>query len=207
MVRISELARQAAFSIPTLKYYIREGLLQAGTAVAPNRADYGDDHVNRLRLIRTLREIGGLDIGRIKRIVSAIEDESLSRHELFGVVERARAADVADPASSETAASRAEVDRFIDELGWRVRPDAAGRQELANALVALRGLGRDYDAGVFRPYAEAADRMAAREVRSISTAEPHSVAVERMVVGTVVFGAVFDTLRRLAHEHHSSGSD
>jgi DNA-binding transcriptional MerR regulator len=207
MVRISELARQAGFSIPTLKYYIREGLLQAGTAVAPNRADYGDDHVNRLRLIRTLREIGGLDIGRIKRIVSAIEDESLSRHELFGVVERARAADVADPASSETAASRAEVDRFIDELGWRVRPDAAGRQELANALVALRGLGRDYDAGVFRPYAEAADRMAAREVRSISTAEPHSVAVERMVVGTVVFGAVFDTLRRLAHEHHSSGSD
>ena len=30
------------------------------------------------------------------------------------------------------------------------------------------------------------------------------VAVERMVVGTVVFGAVFDALRRLAQEHHSA---
>jgi hypothetical protein len=29
------------------------------------------------------------------------------------------------------------------------------------------------------------------------------VAVERMVVGTVVFGAVLDALRRLAHEHES----
>jgi hypothetical protein len=28
-----------------------------------------------------------------------------------------------------------------------------------------------------------------------------------MVVGTVVFGAVFDALRRLAHEHHSAVSD
>lgn len=205
-MRISELARETSVSVPTLKYYIREGLLPAGTSTAPNRATYGDHHVRRLRLIRALREIGGLDIGSIKRIIATLEDDSLSRHEVFGVVERARAGQRIAPASPAAAASKADVDRFIDGLGWRVRPDAAGRQDLADALMALRSLGRDYGPEVFQPYAEAAERMAAREVGAIAAAEPHAVAVERMVIGTVVFGAVFDALRRLAHEHHSSTS-
>ena len=203
-MRISELARETSIPVPTLKYYIREGLLPTGTTTAPNRADYGEVHVRRLRLIRTLREIGGLDIGRIKRIITAIEDESLSRHELFGVVQRARADGATTSLSPEAAASRADVDRFIDGLGWRVRPDAPGRHDLAEALLALRRLGGDHGTEVFGPYAEAAERMAAREVGSIAASEPHAVAVERMVVGTVVFGAVFDALRRLAHEHFSS---
>jgi hypothetical protein len=49
--------------------------------------------------------------------------------------------------------------------------------------------------------------MAAWEVESIPRYEQRSAAVERMVVGTVVFGAVFDALRRLAHEHYSSVSE
>ena len=58
---------------------------------------------------------------------------------------------------------------------------------------------------MFAPYAAAADRMAAWEVASLDDSAPRSVAVERMVIGTVVFGSVFDALRRLAHEHHSAG--
>jgi hypothetical protein len=46
--------------------------------------------------------------------------------------------------------------------------------------------------------------MAAWEVSTIPTSEPRSVAVERMVVGSIIFGAIFDALRRLAHEHHSA---
>jgi DNA-binding transcriptional MerR regulator len=205
-VRISELARQAELSVPTVKYYLREGLLPGGTPTAPNQADYGEDHVRRLRLIRTLRDVGGLDIDRIRRVIAAIENESLSRHELFGVAERVGTrAGPSEATSEDRRRARDEVDLFIDGLGWRVRPNAAGRQELADALAALRRIGRDYGADMFRPYAEAADRMAAWEVGSIPTSEPRAVAVERMVVGTVVFGAIFDALRRLAHEHHSAG--
>ena len=209
-MKISELAAAAGLSIATVKYYLREGLLPAGERLGPNQATYGEDHLRRLRLIRTLRTVGGLDIERIRRVVAAIEDEGLSRHELFGVVERAQApsrvarvdADVApDPPAS------AEVDALIDELGWQVRSDAAGRTELATALTALRGLGRDHGTEAFRPYAEAADRMAAWEVEAIPRSEPRSSAVEQMVVGTVVFGAVFDAFRRLAHEHYSSVSE
>jgi hypothetical protein len=96
------------------------------------------------------------------------------------------------------------VDAFLAELGWHVRPEATGRQTLSDALAGLRRLGRPYGTEVFRPYADAADRMAAWEVNAIPTTEPPAVAVERMIVGTVVFGVVFDALRRLAHEHHSA---
>lgn len=204
-MRISELARLTDVPVPTIKYYLREGLLPAGRQTAPNQADYGDNHVRRLRLIRTLRDIGGLDIGRIRRVVAAIESPGLSRHEVFGVVDEAR---TPPPATGATTDDRrdalSEVDRFIGELGWQVRPDAAARAELADILVALRQLGRDDGTDIFRPYAEAASRMAFWEVTSIPTSLPRSVAVERMVVGTVVFGAVFDALRRLAHEHLSA---
>jgi len=204
-VRISEVARRAGLPVATVKYYLREGLLPAGTPTAPNQADYGEPHIRRLRLIRTLREVGGLEIERIRRVIAAIEDENLSRHELFGVADRAREpARTSAETTDETRQARAEVDKFVQELGWRVRPDAAGRQELADALAGLRRLGREYGTEVFRPYAEAADRMAAWEVSAVRTSDPRSVAVERMVVGTVVFEAVFNALRRLAHEHHSA---
>jgi DNA-binding transcriptional MerR regulator len=209
-VKISELAAAAGLSIATVKYYLREGLLPAGERSGPNQATYGEDHLRRLRLIRALRSVGGLDIERIHRVVAAIEDQGLSRHEVFGVVERARAPLRSSGAEADNVANvpaSAEIDAFIDELGWQVRPDAAARAELATALTALRGLGRDYGTDVFRPYAEAADRMAAWEVESIPRSEERSAAVERMVVGTVVFGAVFDALRRLAHEHYSSVSE
>lgn len=203
-MKISELSRQSGLPVATVKYYLREGLLPAGTPTAPNQADYGEAHVRRLRLILTLREIGGLEIERIRRVITAIEDEDLSRHDLFGVAQRAlESARSSAKMTDEVRPARTEVDRFVEELGWQVRPDAAARQDLADALASLRGLGRDYGTEVFGPYAEAADRMAAWEVSAIPTSAPPSVAVERMVVGTVVFGAVFDALRRLAHEHHS----
>jgi DNA-binding transcriptional MerR regulator len=205
LVKISELSRASGLPVPTVKYYLREGLLPAGTPTAPNQAEYGDTHVRRLRLIRTLREVGGLEIERIRRVIAAIEDQDLSRHDLFGVAERAlESARTSAEIPDDTGQARAEVDRFVEELGWQVRPDAAARQELADALAGLRRLGRDYGTEVFGPYAEAADRMAAWEVRAIPTSEPRSVAVERMVVGSIVFGAIFDALRRLAHEHHSA---
>ena len=207
-MKISELARVSGLPLATVKFYLREGLLPGGARTAPNQASYGQEHVRRLRLIRTLRAVGRLDIERIRRVVAAIDDDRLSRHEVFGVVEIARAADsVATVDTPGDMNARADVDHFIGELGWLVRPDAVARAELAGALSALRALGREYGTEVFAPYADAADRMAAWEVATIPASESRSMAVERMVVGTVVFGAVFDALRRLAHEHHSASFD
>ena len=203
-VRISELSRGAGLPLATVKYYLREGLLRGGRATAPNQAEYDESHVHRLRLIRTLRDVGGLEIDRIRRVLAAIDDESLSRHDLFGAATLARETGRRAAPTEAWRRAREEVDAFLEDLGWQVRPDAAARDELAGALAGLRNLGRDVGTEVLRPYAAAADRLAAWEVRTISPSESRTVAVEQMVVGTIVFGVVFDALRRLAHEHHSA---
>ena len=205
-MKISELSRRTGVPVATIKYYLRENLLPGGMPVGRLQAEYGDAHVHRLRLIRTLREVGALGIARIRRVIEAIDDEELSRHDLFGVAQRAlEAASAPSDPSEERRRALRDVDQLLDQLGWQVRPDARGRRDLAEALAALRGLGREYGADVFRPYADVADRMAAWEVAAIPPSDPPSIAVERMVVGSILFGSVFDALRRLAHEHHSAG--
>ena len=204
-MRISELGARAGTSVATVKYYLREGLLPAGAVTGPNQATYGDEHLHRLRLIRALREVGGLEIRAIRAVVAAIEDEGLSQHELLGVAQRALHQRPLDGSPSpEAEESRRAVDEFIHRLGWEVAPGAPGRFDLAEALVALARLGRDGGTALFRPYAAAADAMAAWEVRAIPPHESPGAAVERLVVGTVIFEAVFNALRRLAHEHHSA---
>jgi DNA-binding transcriptional MerR regulator len=204
-LRISELSRASGVPIPTIKWYLREGLLQPGTATAANQADYGPAHLHRLRLVRTLVEIGGLGTPAVRAVLEAIDDAELPMHSLLGVAQRALGpAAQAGPVPDDVARARAEVDSFLAELGWSVSAEAPARRALADALAALWRLGRDAGAEVFAPHAEAADRLAAQELDRIPTAGSRAETVERVVVGTVVYEAALVALRRLAHEHHSS---
>jgi DNA-binding transcriptional MerR regulator len=202
-VQLSDLSRETGLPIPTIKYYLREGLLEPGAG--SGRADYVDAHVRRLRLIRALAQVGDLPLGLIARVLQAIDDESLSMHDVLGVAHYALAERKAmNAGSAELAEARADVDAFLDDLGWTIKPDAPDRDELASALVTLRCLGWKVDASVFMRYARAADKLAAWELRRNPGALDRDRAVENAVVGTVVFEAVLTALRRLAEEHHSA---
>lgn len=203
-MRISELSRAGGVPIPTLKFYLREGLLPLGTHTAPNQAEYTDVHLKRLRLIRALTEIGGLKLRAVRAVLHAVEEERLSTHDLLGVAHHALGPESGrEPTPPDVAQARADVDRFLDGLGWRVSPQAPGRWELARALATLRRFRPSADAQVFEPYARAAEQVAAREVASVP-AGPRGEAVEVAVVGTVVFESALVALRRLAQEHHSA---
>lgn len=202
-MRISELSRRSEVPIASIKFYLRDGLLMPGTPTATNQADYGDAHVRRLRLIRALRDVGGLDLARIARITAAIDADRLPPHDVFGVVQRALDPDTEPPDDDAFRAAEADVDRFLDGVGWTVSDGAPARRSLAEALAALRRLGRPVDATVFRRYAEAIEPLAAWEVSVTPTDVDPSEAVERMAVGTVVFERAIVALRRLAHEHFS----
>jgi DNA-binding transcriptional MerR regulator len=39
-MRIAELSRRSGVSVPTIKYYLREGLLPPGERTSPNQALY-----------------------------------------------------------------------------------------------------------------------------------------------------------------------
>ena len=95
-MRISELSQRAGMPVATIKYYLREGLLPAGTRTAPRQATYGELHLRRLRLIRTLREVGELEIERVRRVIDAVDATDLSRHDLYGVAAAALESNAAD---------------------------------------------------------------------------------------------------------------
>ncbi len=204
-MRISQLSRASGVPVPTIKYYLREGLLPAGEATARNQAEYGDLHLHRLRLIRVLVEVGGLGIAAVRDVLMAIADERLSAHHMLGVAHYALGPPPdRGPVPDDVATARKEVDEFVAARGWQVCEDAPSRRKVADVLVALRRLGRDADASVFTPYADAADELAAGELAKMPVDAPRAVLVEQAVVGTVVFEAALGALRMLAQEHHSS---
>lgn len=203
-MRISELSRAAGVPLPTVKYYLREGLLAPGSPTAPNQAEYGDAHLHRLRLIRALREIGGLRVAEVREVLDAVDDERVPVHRMLGVAHRALGpSDPDGPVAADVARARADVERWLDARGWSVSADAPARRSLADALVALRRLGHPGGLESFEPYADAAERIAAAEVGSVDGHGGRAEAVEQVVVGTVVFEAVLTALRRLAQEHLS----
>jgi DNA-binding transcriptional MerR regulator len=202
---MAELSRETEVPVPTVKYYIREGLLPSGSPRAPNQAEYGQDHVRRLRLIRVLREVGGLGITQVRRVLEAIDAEKLSLHEVLGRAHHALApSEEPTEPSRELARAKEKVDRFIEDLEWRVSADAPARWTLAVALLALERLWGVQGPETFLPYARVADRVAASELASRPPNDSVPGTVEWMVVGTVVYEAVLTALRRLAQEHHSA---
>jgi DNA-binding transcriptional MerR regulator len=204
-LRIGELSRISGVSIPTIKYYLREGLLPPGTATGPNQADYGDDHRHRLRLIRALAEVGRLPLATIRDVIEAIDDPQLSMHEVLGEAHGALGPDLVDDDTEELCTARAEVDDYIDQhLKWRVATDSSARHELAHALATLLRLGWDTDAHVFDRYARLADQLASWELKRTPVDRDRQVTVEAVVVGTVIFESVLLALRRLAQENHSA---
>ncbi len=200
-MRISDLARASGTPLPTLKFYIRDGLLPPGEPVSLNQADYSEGHLRRLRLIRTLTEVGGMPLRGVRAVLQALDNESLPLHNALGVAHYAtgRRAPVAPAPAVE------EVDAYLAAKGWKVRSEAPARLALAEALTTLRELGMDVDARVFDPYAKAADGLAQGEIASMPAGSgSRADAVEWGVVGTVVFESVLVALRRLALEHHSA---
>lgn len=189
-------------AIPTIKYYLREGLLHQGEQVAATRAEYDDSHVRRLRLIRALLEVGRLPVASIKTIVEAVEDESLPTHHMLGTAHHALGPTVEPEPGEQWSAARAEVDQLIGKQGWTIVDEAPTRDELAQTLVKLRQLGLSSD---LVPYADAAQRLVSEvETDTLRLDGPREAAVEALVLGTVLYGRAFDTLRRMAHESASA---
>ncbi|MBE1591162.1 MerR family transcriptional regulator [Nonomuraea angiospora] len=201
-MRISELSAKSGVAIPTIKYYLRESLLHPGEQTAATRAEYDESHLRRLRLIRALLEVGRLPVASIKKIIEAVEDESLPVHLLLGTAHYALSAAVEPEPGEEWQSARDEVDRLIADQGWDVTPGAPSRDELAQTIVRMRQLGLPVD---LKPYVEIAQKLVSEvEMNTIPFDGPREAAVEALVLGTVLYGKAFEALRRMAQESESA---
>lgn len=201
-MRISELSRESGVPIPTIKFYLREGLLPPGEATAPNQARYGEVHLRRLRLIRVLTEVGGLTLAAVRDVVAALGRPEASLHDALATAHTALQRQ-ASPWGPELKDALVETDAWLESLGWDLGVGSPAREELAGALVALRELGWSVGPDVFTAYATAADAIAERELAFVQGTPSPEAAVEAAVVGTIVFERALAALRRIAQERHS----
>lgn len=195
-MRLSELAEQTGAPVPTIKFYLREGLLPPGTPVSRTQADYGPSHVDRLRLVRALREVAGLSVATIGEVLAAVDDDGIPLTWLMGITQRA----VAGGPSADPNVSTPRARALVTDLGWSVAEDSPLFASLDRVLVALAEQGHDTGARALRPWAQAAHRVAEQEVASIPTDRGRAEAAKAVAVGTVLYGELLAQLRLLAQE-------
>ncbi|MFI9581773.1 MerR family transcriptional regulator [Streptomyces sp. NPDC052236] len=198
-MRIGELSRRTGVPVPTIKYYVREGLLPAGRLTSPNQASYDDAHERRLRLIRALLDVGGLKVAAIAEVLAAVDDPGRSVHKVLGEATDRTVPRYPGAQDDELEAAREEVAELIGRRGWRVDHNNPAAEALAGALATLERIGHGEFAELLDDYADAAERVARVDIAYVGRWAGLEDVVERAVVGTMLGEAVFTSLRRMAH--------
>lgn len=211
-MRLAELSAKTGAPVATLKYYLREGLLHPGRALSRTSADYDEGHVERVRLVRALSEVGGLPLARIRRVLDVITDPGTDRLHVLEAAQRTLArgagADTDDgPQGAQDRdalpvdAGRERVLAWIQRHGWLVDPQDPFVDELARAWEACDHAALGLDEERMDRYADHVEGIAAVDVDSVP-ADPVR-AVRHVVLGTVLLDPVLVALRRLAQQHVS----
>lgn len=203
-MRIAELSRDSGVPVPTIKYYVREGLLQPGELTSPNQAQYDEEHLRRLKLIRALTEVGGLSIAGVRDLLAAAESPATSLHDALGKAQYAttpRYGYQASDASRQAGARQAA--ELIDSRGWQVKLDSPARELLAGVLAALRDLGQHDLLTLADAYAGPAEQIAAADLAAVLRRTTLESRLEGVIIATVLGDALLAALRRLAEEDAS----
>ncbi|WP_329138556.1 MerR family transcriptional regulator [Streptomyces sp. NBC_00670] len=209
-MRLAELSERSGVSTATIKYYLREGLLAPGRQVNATTAEYDEEHLRRLRLVRALIQVGRIPVATAKEVLGHVDDESLGRTMRLGAalwaLPQPPAPDEDDPAVT---AARHEVERLLTEVRWdsvRELGDLSPvHRSLVTTVATLIRLGYDWNAEVLVPYARLMRQVAARDLDFLETHESEAEKAEMAVAAAVLFEPVLRALHRLAQEEESAG--
>jgi DNA-binding transcriptional MerR regulator len=209
-MRLAELSARSGVSTATIKYYLREGLLPPGRRVTATQAEYDEEHLRRLRLVRALIQVGRIPVNSAREVLAALQDEDLDRNNRLGIATWALphgpAPEQADPA---TEAARRTADALLDRLGWKYGGASGGKLTapaygmLVSAIAALSRLGYPCAVVNLEPYARAMERIAVTDLDLVESYESPDEQVEAAVALTVLYEPVLLSLRRLAEAEES----
>ncbi|OKI57738.1 MerR family transcriptional regulator [Streptomyces sp. MJM1172] len=205
-MKISELSRRTGVPVASIKYFLRQELLPAGRATAATLAEYGDEHVQRLRLIKALTALGGLSIAATRNVLAAIDQAHTSEGAL-GAVSYALPVPVAaqssagdDEEAEADATAGAEVAELLAALDWQAPGTSPHVQGLTTALKELRRLDARYAPGELAAYARLAESVARLDLERAAGVDDPVALAERAVIVFAICAPVFELLRRLAQE-------
>ncbi|MFL6079684.1 MAG: MerR family transcriptional regulator [Ornithinibacter sp.] len=193
-MRISELGEATGVPVHTLKFYLREGILMPGATLSRTRADYGPEHVERVRLVRALVDQGGVAIAGVRAILDALDAPPPSRHDLLGV------AACALPTTAVDEPVDPEVVAVVHGLGWHVAPDSPAIRSLSAAVRAADAAGVGLSPALLQEYALAVLGVAEVDLGVAERTTSPQDALRTVVLGTVMLDPVLVALRRVAQE-------
>ncbi|MEO1055743.1 MAG: MerR family transcriptional regulator [Actinomycetota bacterium] len=204
-MRMAELSRQSGVPTATIKYYLRERLLPGGETTAPNQAQYGREHLDRLSLIRALRETAGLSISTIGRVLTAMDDYrpgDSPEHLTIAVAEMSEPLAIPDDETDDYERARSDLRELLDELEWNVDTTSPGYDDAIRSIVALHRYlpGMVTNPRRLRPYGEAVRTLANTEIPDdYDPAADPAATLRFSVLGTALFEPLILALRKLAH--------
>lgn len=192
-MRISELATLSGVTVPTIKYYLREGLLPEGQRSSATQAEYGDRHLQRLRVVRALIE-SGVSIAETRKVLDALDRPPENPHDLLG------AAHAAVTPAVEGDLDVSDAERLVAALGWRPGMcDSNVLAAVARALQSLEHAGFRVQDDIMAVYIDAVQRIARAEIAGVPT-ESDEAAVRYVVLGSVLVEPLLLALRRVAEQ-------
>ena len=200
---ISELARRSDLPVPTIKYYLREGLLPPGELISRNQANYDDAHLRRLRLIRALIDIGGLTIAAVKEVLAAADAPDETVRTMLYTAQQSISGQPDLPRDDVWAEAEQNVADLVERRGWQVRADSRAWQTVVAVLVSARQLEHGVWTRKLDIYADACERIATADLDYVAGIEEVDAMLEGTVVGTVLGDTLMTALRRLAHQSES----
>lgn len=197
---MAELSSRSGVPAPTIRFYLREGLLPPGRLTSPNQAVYDESHVRRLRLVRALLEIGGLSVDAARAVVGAMDAKAGNEFAVLGQVQYGLTPPRRGADAGAATGADADVDALIARLGWTVRADNPARRSLAEVLTTLESIDRAEVLAAADVYARAAEDLARREVRELLEIDGPDARAEAVIASAVLGDALLSALRRLAQE-------
>jgi DNA-binding transcriptional MerR regulator len=188
-----------------VKFYFREGLMPPGRSTSRTSALYDQVHLDRLRLLRVLREVGDVPISKLKEITAVLDAPGSSTLEVLATGVDRLSSPPHETDMPEHHSARQMADAIVEEAGWVcVRPDAPERARLAALLDVVMAFGtHEHGMDVLRHYVRAADQIGKADVGNLDADQTPQGLLGEVVVGQVVFGEILLTLRKLAEEHYA----
>ncbi|ALV33303.1 MerR family transcriptional regulator [Streptomyces sp. CdTB01] len=208
-MRLAELSERSGVSTATIKYYLREGLLPPGRQLNATTAEYEEEHLRRLRLVRAMIQVGRIPVATVREVLGHIDDDSLGRTIRLGAALWALP-QVPEPDEEDESVRTAhrETTALLDRLGWRNAEQVAtispAYRSLVVAVAALHRLGYEWGAEQLVPYAELMHRTAVLDLDNMEAYPSEPEQVEFAVLGSILNEPVLRALHRLAQEEESA---
>ncbi|GAA0960720.1 MULTISPECIES: MerR family transcriptional regulator [Streptomyces violaceusniger group] len=208
-MRLAELSERSGVPTATIKYYLRERLLPPGERITATQAEYGEEHLRRLRLVRSLIQVGRMPVATAREALAAAEDESLSQNARMGAavwaLPQGPGSDEDDP---HAARAREQVDAVLGRMGWSYGQELGDTSPAYRMLVAAIAspdrLDYPHDTEHLLVHARLAGELAVADLDLVETYDTPPERVEAVVALTVLYEPVLLSLRRLAQTEESS---